>query len=96
VKAADYTYFEGITFRNADIAIWSGTQFAIGSKGLTVKRCRFENVGAGIFTNYSAPATTTSPTTGSSAGRSQSRDRMGPARSGSRFNGVEGQKFPPR
>ena len=27
VKAADYTYFEGITFRNTDIAIWAGTQF---------------------------------------------------------------------
>src|SRR6185503_13927288 len=47
VKAADYTYFEGLTFRNADIAIWSGTQFIAGSKGLTVKKCRFEDVGAG-------------------------------------------------
>jgi hypothetical protein len=25
VKAADYNYFEGITFRNTDIAIWAGT-----------------------------------------------------------------------
>ena len=66
VKAADYTYFEGLTFRNADIAIWAGTQFIAGSKGLTVKRCRFEDVGAGVFTNYSARATSTSPTTGSS------------------------------
>ena len=53
VKAADYNYFEGITFRNTDIAIWAGTQFAIRSKGLTVKHSRFENVAAGIFTNYS-------------------------------------------
>jgi hypothetical protein len=53
VKAADYTYFEGITFRNTDIAISAGTQFVAGSKGLTVKRCRFEDVGAGVFTNYS-------------------------------------------
>ena len=53
VKAADYTYFEGLTFRNTDIAIWAGTQFIVGSKGLTVKKCRFEDVGAGIFTNYS-------------------------------------------
>ena len=50
VQAADYTYFEGLTFRNADIAIWAGTQFIAGAKGLTVKRCRFENVGAGVFT----------------------------------------------
>lgn len=53
VKAADYHYFEGITFRNTDIAIWAGTQFIAGSKGLTVKRSRFEQVGMGIFSNYS-------------------------------------------
>ena len=53
VKAADYTYFEGLTFRNTQIAIWAGTQFIAGSKGLTVKRCRFEDVGMGVFSNYS-------------------------------------------
>jgi hypothetical protein len=53
VKAADYHYFEGITFRNTKIAIWAGTQFIAGAKGLTVKRCRFEDVGMGVFTNYS-------------------------------------------
>ena len=51
VKAADYNYFEGVTIRNTDIAIWAGTQFIAGSKGLTVKKCRFENVAFGIFTN---------------------------------------------
>ena len=53
VKAADYNYFEGITIRNTAIAIWAGTQFVVGSKGLTVKRCRFENVAIGVFSNYS-------------------------------------------
>jgi hypothetical protein len=53
VRAADYTYFEGITFRNAEVAILAGTQFIAGSKGLTVKRSRFEHVGAGVFTNWS-------------------------------------------
>ena len=53
VRAADHTYFEGITFRNAEIAILAGTQFLAGSKGLTVKRSRFEDVGAGVFTNFS-------------------------------------------
>ena len=53
VKAANYNYFEGVTIRNTDIAIWAGTQFIAGSKGLTVKKCRFENVNFGIFTNYS-------------------------------------------
>jgi hypothetical protein len=95
VKAADYTYFEGITFRNTDIAIWAGTQFAIGSKGLTVKRCRFENIGAGVFTNYS----------GSSnfyiadnyfIGRHDPDRVIGWAGAfWQPFNGVDGQKFPP-
>ena len=53
VKAADYNYFEDITFRNTDIAIWAGTQFIAGSKGLTVKRCKFDQVGLGVFSNYS-------------------------------------------
>src|SRR5215831_1458604 len=53
VRAADYTYFEGLTFRNAEYGILAGTQFIAGSKGLTVKKCRFENVGSGIFSNYS-------------------------------------------
>src|SRR5690606_33938440 len=52
VRAADHTYFEGITFRNAEIAILAGTQFLAGAKGLTGKRSRLENVGAGLFTNY--------------------------------------------
>ncbi len=53
VQAADYNYFEGITIRNTEIAILAGTQFIVGSKGLTVKHSRFEDVGAGVFSNYS-------------------------------------------
>jgi hypothetical protein len=96
VKAADYTYFEGLTFRNTDIAIWAGTQFIAGSKGLTVKRCRFEEVGAGVFTNYS----------GSSnfyiadnwfIGRDDPNHVIGWANPQfwNKFAGVDGQKFPP-
>lgn len=96
VKAADFTYFEGLTFRNTDIAIWAGTQFMMGAKGLTVKRSRFEDVGSGIFTNYS----------GSSnfyiadnwfIGRDDPNHVIGWAspQLWSKFNGVEGQKFPP-
>jgi hypothetical protein len=95
VRAADYTYFEGLTFRGTDYAILAGTQFIAGSKGLTVKRCRFDDVGAGVFTNYS----------GSSNfyiadnyfnGRDDPNHVIG--WSGAfwePFNGVEGQKFPP-
>ena len=95
VRAADYTYFEGITFRNAEIGVLAGTQFLIGSKGLTVKRSRFENVGAGIFSNYS----------GSSGfyiadntfiGRNDPKHLIGWAgQMWTKFRGVEGQIFPP-
>ena len=95
VRAADYTYFEGITFRNAEIGILAGTQFLAGSKGLTVKRSRFENVGAGVFSNYS----------GSSGfyiadntfiGRNDPKHLIGWAGDmWTKFRGVEGQIFPP-
>jgi hypothetical protein len=95
VRAADYTYFEGITFRNAEIAILAGTQFIAGSRGLTVKRSRFENVGAGVFTNFS----------GSShfyiadstfIGRNDPKHLIGWAgEMWRKFAGVEGQSFPP-
>src|ERR1700744_299370 len=52
VKAADYNYFEGLTFRNTQIAIWAGTEFQSGAVGLTVKHCRFENINLGIFSNF--------------------------------------------
>jgi hypothetical protein len=96
VKAADYTYFEGLTFRNAEVAIAAGTQFIAGAKGLAVKKSRFENVGAGIFTNYS----------GSShfyiadntfIGRNDPKHLIGWAGDmWTKFAGVEGQVFPPR
>jgi hypothetical protein len=97
VKAADYTYFEGITFKNAEIAIWAGTQFIEGSRGLTVKNSRFEDVGAGVFTNYS----------GSNGfyiadnwfvGRNDPEHLIGWAGPNlwQRFDGVDGQIFPPR
>ena len=56
VMAANYNYFEGLTFRNTSIAIWAGRQFIAGAKGLSVKRCRFEDVGMGVFSNYSGSA----------------------------------------
>ena len=95
VRAADHTYFEGITFRNAEVAILAGTQFIAGSKGLTVKRSRFENVGAGVFTNFS----------GSShfyiadntfIGRNDPNHLIGWAgEMWTKFRGVDGQSFPP-
>lgn len=96
VMAADYTYFEGITFRNTEFAIWAGEQFIAGAKGLTVKRSRFEDVGVGVFTNYS----------GSSNfyiadnrfhGRNDPERLIGwsDAPLWGRFDGVDGQVHPP-
>jgi len=95
VKAANYNYFEGVTIRNTDIGIWAGTQFIAGSKGLTVKKCRFENVNLGVFTNYS----------GSSdfyiadnyfIGRDDPNHLIGwIGNFWAKFDGVDGQKFPP-
>jgi hypothetical protein len=53
VTAADYHYFEGITIRNTYVAFLAGNKNIIGSSGLTVKRCRFENIDKGIHTDWS-------------------------------------------
>lgn len=95
VRAADYTYFEGITFRNSEIAILAGTQFLAGSKGLTVKRSRFEEVGAGIFTNFSG-SSNFYIADNEFIGRNDPDHLIGWAgRRWEEFDGVEGQVFPP-
>jgi hypothetical protein len=96
VRAADYTYFEGITFRNAEIAIQAGTQFIAGSKGLTVKKSRFENVGAGVFTNF-AGSSHYYIADNTFIGRNDPNHLIGWAgEMWTKFNGVDGQVFPPR
>ncbi|MPY90321.1 MAG: hypothetical protein GEU99_20655 [Luteitalea sp.] len=52
VMAADYHIFEGLTIRNTEVAFWAGVKDVAGSKGLTVRNCRIENVGVGITTQY--------------------------------------------
>jgi hypothetical protein len=95
VKVANYNYFEGVTIRNTDIAIWAGTQFIAGSKGLTVKRCRFENVNLGIFTNY-AGSSNFYIADNYFIGRNDSKHLLGWIGAfWAQFAGVDGQKFPP-
>jgi hypothetical protein len=53
VANCKYNYFEGITFRNTEIAIQAGVQFFTGAIGLTVKHCRFENINQGINDSFS-------------------------------------------
>jgi hypothetical protein len=96
VRAADYTYFEGITFRNAEVAIQAGTQFIAGAKGLSVKRSRFENVGAGVFTNF-AGSSNFYIADNTFIGRNDPNHLIGWAGEfWTKFNGVDGQIFPPK
>jgi hypothetical protein len=95
VKAADYNYFEGITFKNTDIAIWAGTQFIAGSKGLTVKRCTFDQVGMGVFSNYSGSSNFYIADS-TFLGRNDPKHLTGwNGEFWQQFAGVDGQEFPP-
>lgn len=52
VMASQHHIIEGLTFRNTDVAIFAGQKEVTGAVALTVKNCRFENVGFGIWTEY--------------------------------------------
>ncbi|MCP5145499.1 MAG: hypothetical protein H6978_11880 [Gammaproteobacteria bacterium] len=53
VVGGDYHYFEGITFRNTVTAIEAGQKGIAGTRGLTVKRSRFFDVGIAVHTDWS-------------------------------------------
>ena len=94
VQKANYNYFEGITFRNTEIAIQAGLQMIAGAGGLTVKHCRFENINLGIVTSYSGSRDFTI-TDNVFIGRDDPNHLQG--WNGDfwlQFNGVEGQEFP--
>jgi hypothetical protein len=96
VKGADYNYFEGLTIRNTEIAIWAGTQFVVGSKGLTVKRCRFEDIGMAVYTNYSG-SRDFYIADNYMIGRNDPNHMIGwSGNFWEQFAGVEGQVFPPK
>ncbi|QOY88592.1 right-handed parallel beta-helix repeat-containing protein [Paludibaculum fermentans] len=52
VMASKYHIFDGLTFRNTDVALFAGQKEVLGAVGLTVKNCRFENVGFAVWTEY--------------------------------------------
>ena len=52
VMASQHHIFDGLTFRNTDIGIMAGQKEVLGAVALTVKNCRFENVGFGVWTEY--------------------------------------------
>jgi len=53
LMGAMYHYFEGVTFRNTATAIEAGMKDIAGAKGITVKHCRFENVGTAVHSDWS-------------------------------------------
>lgn len=53
VMAANYNYFEGLTIRNTELAFQAGLKNIAGSSGLTIKRSRFEDIGRGVYTDWS-------------------------------------------
>ncbi len=52
VMASQHHIFDGLTIRNTDVGIFAGQKEVLGAVGLTVKNCRFENVGFGVWTEY--------------------------------------------
>jgi len=52
VTASAHHIFDGITFRSTDVAIFAGFKNVTGAVGLTVRNCRFEDVGFGVWTEY--------------------------------------------
>jgi hypothetical protein len=53
VMGADHTYFEGITFRNTNLAIEAGQKDIAGAVGLSVKHSKFDQVGVAIHSDWS-------------------------------------------
>lgn len=52
VMASAHHIFDGLTFRDTDVAILAGKKEELGAVGLTVRNCRFEDIGFGIWTEY--------------------------------------------
>ncbi|HUG81692.1 MAG TPA: hypothetical protein VML01_08510 [Bryobacterales bacterium] len=52
VSASAHHIFDGLTFRNTDVAVFAGFKDVLGAVGLTVKNCRFEDIGFGVWTEY--------------------------------------------
>ena len=52
VMATDHHIVQGLTFRNADRVFEAGRKHLAGASNLTVRNCRFENVGEGLRTEY--------------------------------------------
>jgi hypothetical protein len=52
VMASEHHIFDGLTLRNTDVAIFAGQKEVAGAVALTVRNCRFEHVGFGVWTEF--------------------------------------------
>jgi len=50
MMASRHHIVEGLTFRNTEIAIFAGDKEVMGAVALTVRNCRFEDIGVGVWT----------------------------------------------
>lgn len=50
LMATEHHIFEGLTFRNTEVAMFAGEKEVMGAVALTVRDCRFEDVGVGVWT----------------------------------------------
>ncbi len=50
VISTHHHIFEGLTFRNTEVAIFAGDKDVMGAVALTVRNCRFEDIGVGVWT----------------------------------------------
>lgn len=50
VMATQHHIFEGLTFRNTEVALFAGDKEVMGAVALTVRNCRFEDIGVGVWT----------------------------------------------
>ncbi len=50
VMASQHHIFEGLTFRNTEVAFFAGEKEVMGAVALTIRNCRFEDIGVGVWT----------------------------------------------
>ena len=53
LMGANYNYFEGLTIRNTELAFWAGYKNITGASGITIKNCKLENIGRGVYSDWS-------------------------------------------
>jgi hypothetical protein len=87
VMATEHHIFEGLTFRNTEIAFMAGEKEIMGAKNLTIRNCRFEDIGVGVW-NESEDSADFLITDNLFLGREDPRRMIGWNQRGSRAAGI--------